>query len=429
MEPDSELTNRQAPEGEVSGLYLKVLFEACPHHCLIDLRESGLVAEEIDPQGWYPFQLLLNLLTDFRCAFPQSNALAFEIGSAFSQLSFHQPLLLSQPINNSRDWLYLHKEGKSYKSVVRGPKEIVGWCRMLDIDEEQGIAVFEDVSPFRGEFVRGVFYGGFIPLNDLDYYQVDVESSPYPGSDYLFYNRITVSFQFRPQSVDLERLETIENGTLNSSDLTAAELNSLLLRQKLQRERIEHERAFFITTSRLLEQAVSMIEQQRDDLEQIAYRDNLTGLPTLRVIEQHFARITNAAKRCEHQITVLFCDLDRFKTINDTHGHAVGDAVLKEVAQRIIHQLRPTDLASRIGGDEFIIVLDRIQYPEDATAIVTRIREAVTTPFYCQERNLNPGISIGYASFPNDGKDLKTLLVVADQRMYLDKEANRTASQ
>ncbi len=425
MKPYSERTNNTASEGEVSGLYLQALFAACPHHCLLDLRESGLEEAELDPQGWYPFQQLLNLLSDFRRSFPQSHSLLFEIGSAFAQLSFHQPLFLGQSISTSRDWLYLHEKGESYRSVIRGPKELVGWCRMLSIDEKQGIAVYEDVSPFRGEFVRGIFYGGFIPLNDLDYYHVDVKSSPYPGSDYLFYNEIRVNFRFRPQSVDLDRLEAIENGKLSSCEITPDELNSLLLRQQLQREYMEHERAFFIATSRLLEQAVSMIEQQRDDLEQIAYRDNLTGLPTLRVIEQHFARITNAAKRNLHQITVLFCDLDRFKEINDTHGHAVGDAVLKEVAQRITHQLRPTDLASRIGGDEFIIVLDRIQYPEDASAIISRIREAVTSPFYCQEQNLYPGISIGHASFPNDGRDLKTLLVVADHRMYLDKQANK----
>ena len=154
----------------------------------------------------------------------------------------------------------------------------------------------------------------------------------------------------------------------------------------------------------------------------LATRDVLTGLPNRQSCYEHLNRKINYCKRYGGQLAIMFMDLDRFKFINDTLGHHVGDGLLKEVAIRIQSCLRETDLATRFGGDEFVFVLNKINYSHQAAKVANNLLEVLKTPVNVEGHELFITASIGIALYPNDGEDLGTLIQSADTAMYSAKE-------
>lgn len=159
-------------------------------------------------------------------------------------------------------------------------------------------------------------------------------------------------------------------------------------------------------------------------IEQLAHFDQLTGLPNRsqlrRLLEQNLA----GAQRHAQSLAVIFVDLDHFKTINDSLGHEVGDVLLVQVAQRLQAVCRTSDITSRMGGDEFIVVLPDT-HAEGATQFAQRLLEAMRQPFHIGGNEISAGLSLGIALFPDDGADLDTLLRNADAAMYQAKAAGR----
>ena len=165
------------------------------------------------------------------------------------------------------------------------------------------------------------------------------------------------------------------------------------------------------------------LEAQRR-IEKLAYRDVLTGLPNRLLLGQRVEFALRLAERGGGNFAILFIDLDRFKNINDSLGHAFGDRVLMEVADRILHCMRDVDTLSRMGGDEFVAFL------QDADAMgaevaARRILEALALPFLVDEMNFSLGCSIGVAMYPADGRTLDDLIKCADTAMYRVKERGR----
>ena len=124
-------------------------------------------------------------------------------------------------------------------------------------------------------------------------------------------------------------------------------------------------------------------------------------------------------------MALMFIDLDKFKPVNDTHGHPIGDLLLKEVAKRILECLRESDSAARVGGDEFVVLLPIIEAVSDAVAVAEKIRHALNQPFMMAVHQLNISSSIGVAVYPEHGSIEKSLLKNADTAMYAAKEAGR----
>ena len=122
-------------------------------------------------------------------------------------------------------------------------------------------------------------------------------------------------------------------------------------------------------------------------------------------------------------MALLYIDLDGFKQVNDRHGHPIGDLLLCEVANRIRGCLREHDLAGRIGGDEFVVLLDALPSPEHAADIAERIRTALAPVFHLRDRQVRISASIGVAIFPADGEDAERLARAADHAMYRAKKA------
>lgn len=159
--------------------------------------------------------------------------------------------------------------------------------------------------------------------------------------------------------------------------------------------------------------------------EELATHDQLTGLPNRRLFEEQLVRGTAHAQRTGQLAALLFIDLDRFKAVNDTLGHQIGDALLKEMARRLSAALRKGDTLSRFGGDEFVILLEGLRLPADAGIVAEKIVAEVGVPCEIEGHRLTVSCSIGLALFPNDATDVSTLMRYADAAMYAAKASGR----
>lgn len=158
----------------------------------------------------------------------------------------------------------------------------------------------------------------------------------------------------------------------------------------------------------------------------MAYHDNLTGLPNRLLFYDRLAQALIVAKREKRNCAVIFMDLDRFKPVNDTYGHRVGDTVLRQVAERIRSCVRGSDTVARIGGDEFTVLLPSIVEAADAEKVVQKIETELSKPFEVNGRLIELGVSAGIALYPEDGNDGTALLDAADDAMYCAKLSNET---
>jgi diguanylate cyclase (GGDEF)-like protein/PAS domain S-box-containing protein len=162
-------------------------------------------------------------------------------------------------------------------------------------------------------------------------------------------------------------------------------------------------------------------------VEFLAYHDALTGLPNRLLLQDRFSQAIAQADRTQTQVALLFLDLDNFKTINDSLGHAVGDLFLKEIATRLRDCLRESDTICRQGGDEFLMVLGNQDSADASTPLLNKLLSHVNAPFMVDGHELASSASIGVAVYPDDGQDFETLLQKADTAMYQAKEAGRNS--
>ena len=170
---------------------------------------------------------------------------------------------------------------------------------------------------------------------------------------------------------------------------------------------------------------IAEIRLAREKLEFLAHHDALTGLPNRVLFSEHLEQGLSLARREQRGLGLLFIDLDEFKPVNDRHGHAVGDILLRQVGVRIREVLRRSDIVGRIGGDEFMVLLGQVGNPLDAARIAEKVRRALASPFLIDDKALSIGSSIGVALFPEHGLDAVELTRHADQAMYQAKHAGR----
>jgi len=163
-------------------------------------------------------------------------------------------------------------------------------------------------------------------------------------------------------------------------------------------------------------------EQQ---MEYQVYHDALTGLANRRLFQEHLTLAIALAQRKRRPVAVLFLDLDHFKVINDSLGHTLGDALLREIATRLKTSVREGDVVARVGGDEFTIVLQELEKKEDAAVMAQRVLRIVAEPIDVEGQRLYITTSIGITVYPDDGEDAETLLKNADNAMYRAKAVGR----
>ena len=175
----------------------------------------------------------------------------------------------------------------------------------------------------------------------------------------------------------------------------------------------------------VIKEDITEREEARQRIEQLAYHDALTGLPNRLLLRDRFGRSQALASRMQSRVALMYLDLDRFKTINDSLGHPVGDVLLQSVVARLKTCVRESDTISRQGGDEFIILLGDVRDGDAISRVADKIHQRMAEPFEIEGHLLTTSFSIGVAIYPDDGEDFDLLLQKADTAMYHAKEAGR----
>jgi len=212
----------------------------------------------------------------------------------------------------------------------------------------------------------------------------------------------TLEFRFRHKEGSWRILEAIGNNLLDDSGVAGIVVNSRDITQRKQAE---------------------------ETIRHLAYYDPLTKLPNRTLLNDRLAVELAQAHRTQQMLALVFLDLDRFKTINDTLGHTVGDRLLQGVTQRLTSCLREGDTIARLGGDEFMFLLPGIAHAEDAAKVAQRILEVLNPSFHLEGHEFHITASIGIVLYPTDGEDTKTLLKNADVAMYRAKDRGRNTYQ
>ncbi|KAE8544348.1 MULTISPECIES: diguanylate cyclase domain-containing protein [Marinobacter] len=170
---------------------------------------------------------------------------------------------------------------------------------------------------------------------------------------------------------------------------------------------------------------ITQNRRNEEQIRQLAYYDALTGVPNRRLLEDRLEHAIRHAHRKEMLLAVMFMDLDRFKEVNDTLGHAVGDDLLLQFTTRVKDCLREDDTLARLGGDEFIVLLPEMERLSDVFAVADRLIEANKRPYQINGNQINVGSSIGISLYPEDGTTVQELINGADIAMYRAKREGR----
>jgi diguanylate cyclase (GGDEF)-like protein/PAS domain S-box-containing protein len=174
---------------------------------------------------------------------------------------------------------------------------------------------------------------------------------------------------------------------------------------------------------------ITTMKRQQELVERAASHDALTGLPNRVLLMDRLRQAIQLAQRTKTLLAVCFIDLDGFKAVNDTHGHAAGDLLLQATATRLQDSLRGHDTVARLGGDEFVLVLTQLHSRDECEAVLARVRRAVAEPMSVSDGEpVRVGASIGVAHGPDEAVDAETLLKIADAAMYRAKQAGRQSA-
>lgn len=181
----------------------------------------------------------------------------------------------------------------------------------------------------------------------------------------------------------------------------------------------------FQDMERQISRQLAELNLSRDAMAHLAHHDALTGLPNRRMFEQRLGQVLELSRRSGRSCALLFVDLDDFKAINDTRGHAVGDLVLQAVARTIVGAVRQVDTVARLAGDEFTVLCENVDSEEAALQIVTKLQHAFEPPLDIDGEPLAVRASIGLSLFPRDAQDARTLMASADAAMYRIKQSHK----
>ena len=162
---------------------------------------------------------------------------------------------------------------------------------------------------------------------------------------------------------------------------------------------------------------------------QLAHFDMLTKLPNRNLFYDRLDQAVARARRYHQKFAVLFMDLDGFKQVNDEFGHQVGDSLLGMVAERLVKSARDMDTVARVGGDEFVFILNNIDHADNVFMVANKILESLSRPFVVKGKSCSIGCSIGISIFPDDTEDTESLVKMADDAMYMAKKGGRNNCQ
>lgn len=211
---------------------------------------------------------------------------------------------------------------------------------------------------------------------------------------------------------------------LNTEIVTRESVQKELEKNKRELEiKVDERTRELVNINANLERVIDKKEQAEQTLQYLAYHDELTGMPNRNTLVDRIGQSIKKSSRENQQMAILFFDLDRFKNVNDSLGHAVGDELLQDVASRLYSSLRNNDTISRNGGDEFVVVLEELNDTNEAVHVAKKIIDCLTETFEIQSHKIHLGVSIGISIYPTDGETPLVLLRNADTAMYRAKKA------
>jgi diguanylate cyclase (GGDEF)-like protein len=188
---------------------------------------------------------------------------------------------------------------------------------------------------------------------------------------------------------------------------------------------LKQARDYLKDKNEFLEAEVQQRIQAEERIRHTALHDSLTGLPTRVLFGDRLQQAISNAHREKTLVAVMYIDLDKFKPVNDTFGHGVGDLLLKGAGERMLNCLRESDTVARIGGDEFVVILRNIKKDDEAVSVAEKIRHALNQPFELADQNLSISSSIGIAIYPEHGSHEIELTKNADSALYNAKKSGR----
>lgn len=263
----------------------------------------------------------------------------------------------------------------------------------------------------------------------LVFLNLNYESNYFIAITFLVFIAVMISTCFK---INRTRKKEIEL-TLNNEELISDLNNEIGMRERAQldleegKAQLEHkvkERTKELSdTNKHLESVIDKKEEAERNLQHLAYHDELTGLPNKNLLVDRISQSIKISSRDNQQMAILFLDLDRFKTINDSLGHIIGDKLLQEVATRLHTTLRKHDTVSRNGGDEFVVVLEKLKSYNEAISVAKKVINSLTIPFDIHAHKIHLGASVGISVYPTDGDTPLILLRNADTAMYRAKQA------
>ena len=234
------------------------------------------------------------------------------------------------------------------------------------------------------------------------------------------------NFRRDPEQGEEEIRRTLREGALHNLGATYFARDGTAIEMLVNASLIEYRgRPAILTINR----DVTESRKAERKIERLAYEDALTGLANRVRLEDRLTVALAHARRERHSLAVLFIDLDRFKHVNDSLGHKVGDLLLQKVAARLRQIIRGSDTLARLGGDEFVLVLSKIDQPESAGIVARKIQEVFREPIGVAERDLYITLSIGISVYPDDGTSSDMLIRNADLAMYAAKQQGRNTFQ
>ncbi len=282
---------------------------------------------------------------------------------------------------------------------------------LIDDDEDDSVLVRDLLSDAFGGNVRSdwadTFEAGLSAMvaDGHDVYLVDYRLGSRDGLDLV---RAAVKAGCRSPIIFL----TADNSRQTDLDAMAAGAVDYLVKDGIGASLLERSIRYAMERKR--------VEQR---LEQMGFEDGLTGLWNRSLFHNRLEQAIELARRGDHSFAIATFDLDGFKAVNDGHGHAAGDAVLIEIAQRASAVLRASDTIARMGGDEFAVLLPTAESVQDAVHVAKRLLGIVGQPVALESDAVSIGMSVGIAIYPTDGEDPSAVLNSADHAMYRAKRA------
>jgi diguanylate cyclase (GGDEF)-like protein len=255
------------------------------------------------------------------------------------------------------------------------------------------------------------------------------ETSYYMAFAFLVFMGLMISTSFNINKSHKNEIQL----TLNNKNLINNLNSEIGIRETAQKEleqnkrelevKVEERTRELVDINASLERVIDKKEQAEQTLQYLAYHDELTGLPNRNTLVDRIGQSIKKSSRDKEKMAILFLDLDRFKNVNDSLGHTIGDQLLQQVASRLYSTLRNNDTISRNGGDEFVVVMEELADTNEAIHVSKKIIGKLTETFEILSHKIHLGVSIGISIYPSDGETPLVLLRNADTAMYRAKKA------